>query len=70
MIANRPGDPLAASANSDPPLTVAEIQALDALRQASQREQATLSTDGRLVNAEDPRDTDQVVVDEVGVLLD
>ena len=69
VIADLPGDPIAASENSDPPLTVAEIQALDALRQATQREQATLSTEGRLVSSEDPRDTPQVVVDEVGALL-
>ena len=69
VIADLPGDPVAASENSDPPLTVAEIQALDALRQATQREQATLSTEGRLVITEDPRDTAQVVVDEVGALL-
>ena len=50
VIADLPGDPVAASENSDPPLTVAEIQALDALRQATQREQATLSTEGRLVD--------------------
>ena len=69
VIANLPGDPVAASENSDPPLTVAEVRALDALRQATQREQATLSTEGRLVNAADPQDISQIVVNEVGALL-
>ena len=69
VIADLPGDPLAASENSDPPLTVAEIQALDTLRQDTQREQATLSTEGRLVSAADPHDIAQVVADEVEALL-
>ena len=70
VVADLPGDPVAASANSDPPLTVAEVEALDALRQATQREQATLSTVGRLVTSEDPRATPQLVVDEVVAMLD
>ena len=70
VIADLPGDPIAASENSDPPLTVAEIQALDQLRQATQREQATLSTVGRLATSDDPRATPQLVVDEVVAMLD
>ena len=70
VIADLPGDPIAASENSDPPLTVAEIQALDALRQATQREQATLSTVGRFVSSADPHATPQLVVDEVVAMLD
>jgi pimeloyl-ACP methyl ester carboxylesterase len=69
VIADLPGDPLAASESSDPPLTVAEVQALDILRRDTQREQATLSTEGRLVTNVDARDTAQVVVDEVEALL-
>ena len=69
VIADLAGDPLAASENSDPPLTVAEIQALDTLRQDTQRELAELSTEGRLVTAQDPHETAQVVVDEVEALL-
>ena len=69
VIADLPGDPITASENSDPPLTVAEIEAFDALRQTTQREQATLSTEGRFVNSADLRDTPQVVVDEVRALL-
>jgi YVTN family beta-propeller protein len=69
VIADLPGDPITASENSDPPLTVAEIERVDALRQTTQREQATLSTAGRFVNSVDLRDTPQVVVDEVRALL-
>ena len=70
VVADPPLDPITASANSDPPLTVAEIQAIDALRQVTQQEQVTQSTQGRLVHSADPHETAQVVVDEVRTLLD
>jgi YVTN family beta-propeller protein len=69
VVVTAPVDPVAASQLSDPPLTVAEVRAVGALRSLTQREQAGLSSEGRLVVLGDRDDPSQVVVDEILSLI-
>ncbi len=76
VVADGPIDPVVWAKGSDPPLTVAEVEAIAEVRVAIQREQATLSSGGRLIIAEAStglglsRDTPAVVVDAVRSLVE
>ena len=69
VLSDPSADPGVAAATSDPILTVAEFDAISQLRQDTRREQAALSTAGRLIITDEQAITPVDVVDAVMSLL-